>query len=63
MEFFRGKMGILTALLCLAVLLGIVWFCLFGADRAATPDGTLVYEQHHGNGGASGQWETAVMSA
>lgn len=50
MEFFRGKMGILTALLCLAALAGIVWFCLFGADRSAIPDGTLVYGQSEGNG-------------
>lgn len=45
MEFFRKKLGILTALLCLAALAGIVWFCLFGADRSESPDGTLVYYQ------------------
>ena len=44
MEFFRGKLGIVTALLCLAALAGIVWFCLFGADRSDSPNGTLVYK-------------------
>lgn len=50
MEFFRGKMGILTALLCLAALAGIVWFCLFGADWSEVPDGTLVYGRPERNG-------------
>lgn len=52
MEFFRGKLGMLAAFLCLAALAGIVWFCLFGADRSEDLDGTLVYEQQKEFGGS-----------
>lgn len=42
MEFSKHKAGILTALLCLVVIVAVIWFCLSGMTQKKTPEGVLV---------------------
>lgn len=44
MEFSKHKTGILTALLCLGVIAGVIWFCLSGMTQKKAPDGVLVHQ-------------------
>lgn len=43
MESMKTKLGILLLILSLAIIIGAVWYCLFGLpDSSTMKDGTLV---------------------
>lgn len=44
MNFLRSKACVFVVLLCLAILGGVVWYCLAGSRGQPVMDGTLVME-------------------
>lgn len=42
MESLKNKIGILVAILCIAVLVAAAWYFLAGSAHPLTPEGTLV---------------------
>ncbi len=42
MNFIKGKAGAVLALICLVLILGVIWFCLFGMNYQSQMHGTFV---------------------
>ncbi|MDO4279479.1 hypothetical protein [Lachnoclostridium edouardi] len=46
METWRQKVGVLTMLLCLFMVLAAIWYCLFRFNlRTEGQEGTLVWQE------------------
>lgn len=42
MEPMKRRLGILLVILCMALLAGVVWYCMFGRKPDDFTEGTLV---------------------
>ena len=42
MNFIKGKAGAVLALICLVLILGVIWFCLFDMNYQSQMHGTFV---------------------
>lgn len=43
LNFFKRKMGLIAVIISLCIILGVLWFCLFGVTGDTEKDGTLVH--------------------